>query len=79
MKNLNVWFWMVLIGFLIAPAASVAETVYVSENFEITMRTGPGTERKIISLVQSGEALEVVEKGGDQLGSENSHLGHMRG
>lgn len=63
MKNLNVWFWMVLIGLLIAPAASVAETVYVSENFEITMRTGPGTERKIISLVQSGEALEVVEKG----------------
>jgi SH3 domain protein len=35
----------------------------VSENFEITMRTGPGTDRKIISLVQSGKALEVLEKG----------------
>lgn len=63
MKNLNVWFWMVLIGLLILPAASVAETVYVSENFEITMRTGPGTDRKIISLVQSGKALEIQEKG----------------
>lgn len=63
MKNLKVWFWMVLIGLLIPPVASVAETVYVSENFEITMRTGPGIDRKIISLVQSGKALEVLEKG----------------
>ncbi len=63
MKNLILWFSMVLIGLLLSPAASVAETVYVSENFEITMRTGPGTERKIISLVQSGQALEVIEKG----------------
>jgi len=54
---------MVLIGLLILPAASVAETVYVSENFEITMRTGPGTDRKIISLVESGKALEILEKG----------------
>jgi SH3 domain protein len=63
MKNLNAWFGMVLIGLLVLPALSGAETVYVSEDFEITMRTGPGTERKIISLVQSGKALEVIEKG----------------
>ncbi|MCB2148401.1 MAG: TIGR04211 family SH3 domain-containing protein [Deltaproteobacteria bacterium] len=63
MKNLKVGFWMVLIGLLILPAASLAETVYVSEDFEITMRTGPGSDRKIISLVQSGKALEILEKG----------------
>ena len=63
MKSLKVGFLMVLIGLLILPAASVAETVYVSEDFEITMRTGPGTDRKIISLVKSGRALEVLEKG----------------
>lgn len=65
MKNLNVWFWMVLIGLFITPTASVAQSVYVSEDFEITMRTGPGTDRKIISLVQSGKALEILEKGQD--------------
>jgi hypothetical protein len=33
MKNLkSVWFWMVLIGLFILPAASVAETVYVTED-----------------------------------------------
>jgi SH3 domain protein len=65
MKSLKVGFWVVLIGLLILPAASVAETVYVSEDFEITMRTGPGTDRKIISLVQSGKALEILEKGNE--------------
>jgi len=63
MKSLKVGFWMVLIGLLILPAASVAETVYVTEEFEITMRTGPGSDRKIISLVQSGKALDILEKG----------------
>ena len=63
MKHLQAWLWIAVIGLLALPAAAAAETVYVSENFEITMRTGPGTERKIISLVQSGKALEVLEKG----------------
>ena len=63
MKNLNASFWMVLIGILILPAASKAETVYVSEEFEITMRTGPGNDRKIISLIKSGNTMEILEKG----------------
>jgi SH3 domain protein len=65
MKHLSVWFWMVLIGLSASATASMAETVYVTENFEITMRTGPGIDRKIISLVQSGNALEVIEEGKD--------------
>jgi len=65
MKNLNVWFWMVFIGLSVTAAVSMAETVYVTENFEITMRTGPGVDRKIISLVQSGNGLQVLEKGKD--------------
>ena len=65
MKNLNTWIWMVLIGALIMPTAGAAETVYVSENYEITMRTGPATDRKIISLIESGTALTMVEKGQD--------------
>lgn len=65
MKNLNAWFWMVLIGLFILPAASIAETVYVSDHFEIPLRTGPGADRKIISLPQSGTALEMLEKGAE--------------
>lgn len=40
-----------------------AETRYVSEDFEITMRTGPGSDRKIIALVPSGRSVEVLEAG----------------
>ena len=54
---------MVIIGLMMLPAVGTAQTVYVSEDFEITLRTGPGNDRKIISLVQSGKALEIIEKG----------------
>ena len=63
MKIPKAWLWIVMIGLLTLPAVSRAETVYVSEDFEITLRTGPGTDRKIIALVQSGKALEMLEKG----------------
>ncbi len=40
-----------------------AETRYVSEQFEITMRTGPGADRKIIALIRSGSAVTIEEPG----------------
>lgn len=44
-------------------STAMAESKYVSEDFEITLRTGPGTDRKIIALVPSGQALEIVKPG----------------
>jgi SH3 domain protein len=38
-----------------------AETVYVSDELEITLRTGPGVKNKITSMLQSGEGLEVLQ------------------
>lgn len=37
--------------------------MYVSEIREITLRTGPGTEYKIIAMVNSGTPLTVLEEG----------------
>lgn len=45
-----------------------AETRYVAEGSSgptITLRTGPGTDRKIISLLPTGRALEVVTAGNE--------------
>ena len=40
-----------------------AETVYVDdEMFEITMRTGPSSENKIIAMLATGSRLEVLEE-----------------
>ena len=47
---------------LFFPANGRAETSWVSDQFEITMRSGPSTENAIILMLQSGTALEVLER-----------------
>ena len=53
------WILCMLLGVAVA----LAENRYVSEDFEITMRTGPGLDHKIISLIPSGREVELVKEG----------------
>lgn len=46
-------------------AVSYADTRYVTDLWRLPLRTGPGTEYKILVLVKSGQLLEVVEPGDD--------------
>lgn len=47
---------------LILSAGSVhAETIYVSDRLEASLRRGAGLEFKVIKMVRSGDALEVLE------------------
>ena len=55
--------WSVFLLFL--PMSLCAETKYVSEIREITLRTGPGVDYKIIEMVKSGSPLTVLEETGD--------------
>ena len=52
------------IGLLIAALASQAsaETAWVSDQFEIMLRTGPSTSNAIERMLPSGTALEVLER-----------------
>jgi SH3 domain protein len=43
----------------------LAESKYISDTMKITMRTGPGNDRKIISLLTIGKKVEVLEPGDD--------------
>ena len=54
-----------LISLLVTVPFVGAETRYVSEELTITLRTGPGADRKIISLVRSGRAVQVVTPGNE--------------
>ena len=45
-----------------------AEPMYVSEIIEITLRTGPGIDHKVIAMVRSGVELTVLESGGEWTG-----------
>ena len=38
-----------------------AATAYVSDSFEITLRTGPSLQNKVISMPISGQAMEILE------------------
>jgi len=58
---------MVLIGICLTffAAAGFAETMYVSDNLKVTVRSGPGTEYKILDIAESGDRLEILETGED--------------
>jgi SH3 domain protein len=60
MKRYHV-LWIVLLPLCLIHPLSWATTAYVTDLFEITLRTGPSNENKIIAMLSSGEPLEVVE------------------
>jgi len=57
----------VFIGILLvfATASVQAQAMYVSEIVEITLRTGPGIDHKVIAMVKSGQSLVVLEPGSE--------------
>jgi SH3 domain protein len=56
-------FLAILVFHLLLPAAVAAETMYLSDTIQINLRTGRGVEYKILAMLNSGQAVEVIEKG----------------
>ena len=52
---------LILLFLFLASGTAPAETMFVSDRMEITLRTGPGSDRKIIAMVKSDEAVDVLE------------------
>ena len=54
---------LALMGMLLLlwATASVADSLYVTDMMEVTLRTGPGIDHKIIAMVKSGHRVEVLE------------------
>jgi SH3 domain protein len=46
-------------------ANGFAENMYVTDVLKLTLRSGPSTEHKILSVVASGQELEILEPGAD--------------
>ena len=55
----------VLIGcwILLLAATSWAENIYVSENIRLTVRKEPGNDKKIVSILASGDQVNVLQFG----------------
>ena len=49
--------------FCLFSASVYGETMYVSDVLKLTLRTGPSIENKIISVIDSGQMMEVIKFG----------------
>jgi SH3 domain protein len=58
-------FCFVGIVMLFGIAFPYSQTVYVTDEFEITMRTGGSIEHKVIAMLPSGTKLQVIKEKGD--------------
>ncbi len=46
-------------------ANGFAESMYVTDQLKLTLRSGPSTEHKILAVVESGQKVEMLEPGDD--------------
>ena len=53
------------IAIFLLTTIAYAQDLYVIDKLQITFRTGPGNDRKIISLLNSGQKVDVLEPDGD--------------
>ncbi|MBI4773510.1 MAG: TIGR04211 family SH3 domain-containing protein [Deltaproteobacteria bacterium] len=76
MKTFKLLWLLVLIVFLPFPALGQYKA-YVTDYFEISCRTGPGTDYRIIKLLHSGDAVEFLSEaeGWTQVRLENGDVG----
>lgn len=65
MMSLKTKKWAVCLLILGFAPAAIAESVWVSDQFEVMLRTGPSTSNAIERMLKSGTALEVVERDTD--------------
>jgi SH3 domain protein len=49
--------------FCLFSASVYGETMYVADILKLTLRTGPSIENKIISVIESGQMMEVIKFG----------------
>ena len=62
MRSIKTVLLLVCNFILFGIAFSYAQTVYVTDEFEVTMRTGPSIENKIIVMLPTGTKLQVIEE-----------------
>lgn len=58
-------FFLLLSACLLATAAARAEPGWVSDQLEVTLRTGPSTSNAITRMLRSGTPIEIVERDED--------------
>lgn len=50
---------------LVTALTAFAETRYVTDQFEVTLRSGPGNQYRILGMITTGRRLELLETAGE--------------
>ena len=61
MRKIYQYTVIILLSILFFTCPLLAEDIYVKGITNITMRTGPGVDHKIVAMVKSGTKLEIIE------------------
>ena len=59
----RICFALIFLLLWAAAAAGQEETGYITDTFQVTLRTGPGIDHTIISMLRSGQPLTVIDEG----------------
>ena len=62
MRQVTGIFVALLVSALLFASAASADSAWVSDEFEITLRSGPSTSNAIELMLSSGTHLEVLER-----------------
>lgn len=62
MKKVTIISSALLLASLLSTGAARAESAWVSDQFEITLRSGPSTSNAIELMLKSGTELEILER-----------------
>lgn len=65
LKSRSIVSFLMVVGFVLIALPIWAKTMYVTDSFEITVRTAPSTEHKIIAMLKTNEAVEILEEQGE--------------
>jgi SH3 domain protein len=71
-------FSTLLLLLLLVPVSVQAKTLYVSDKFQITMRTGESTSHRIMRMLNSGTALDVISTNPES-GYTKIKVGNLQG
>ena len=63
--DLSRWLVPLVLGLVLQVQPVLAEKAYVSDSFEVTFRSGPSIENRVLALLSSGEPVEVLQSRDD--------------
>lgn len=65
MKRILLLLALIIVFLGVFSISSWAETAYVTDQFKVTFRSGPSLDNKVVRMLPSGQALEVLDTEGD--------------